>query len=578
MRGSCRYRPVMDVRTIDRSLETLASSRRRWARLPISTKIYLLEDIRRRVGDVAASWVEAARSAKRVPPASRFLGEEWTSGPYAVASAAAAFAETLRRVEGGHSTVPPGSVRTLPNGQVAVRVFPMNTEDRLVLSGHTADVWMQPGLTEADVRRRAGAFYREPKPDGSLAVVLGAGNIASIPALDLMTELFTHGSVVALKLNPINGYLDEFFEEIFAALISGGFVRIVSGGTEEGAYLTRHDLVDRIHVTGATSTHDAIVFGTDSDAATRKAADDPVITTPVTSELGGVGPTIVVGGTWSDADIRYQAEHIISQKLHNHGFNCVACQILVIPEAWDQGDELLDAMRSVVCDLEGRWAYYPGASDRQQAALDAHPGAEVLTDGLAPVTFITDLEPGDPDEVCFTTEFFGAVLGVVRVPGSDVDSYLRNAVAFANERLDGNLGANLIVHPGLMSQHNETIERAVQDLQYGTVAVNSWVGVAFAMTRATWGGFPGNPRNNIRSGNGIAHNALMLDGVERTVVHGAFAPFPRTIGQRVWHVEPRPPHFVTNSSAAIIGERLTEYVVTGSPKPIPGLLAAALRG
>jgi aldehyde dehydrogenase (NAD(P)+) len=567
----------MELRTIDRSLGVLAANRRRWARLPIPTKIYLLDGIRRRVGSVAASWVEAARLAKRVDPGSRFLGEEWTSGPYAVASAAAAFAETLRRVDRGDSPVPADSVRTLPNGQVAVRVFPITRGDRLLLSGHSADVWMQPGLTETDVRRRAAGFYREEKPNGSVAVVLGAGNIASIPALDLMTELFTHGSVVAVKLNPINAYLGAFFEEVFESLIDGGFVRFVYGGTEEGTYLTRHPLVDRIHVTGATSTHDAIVFGSGSDAAARKAADDPVITTPVTSELGGVGPTIVVGGTWSDADIRYQAEHIISQKLHNHGFNCVACQVLVIPERWRQGDALLDAMRSVVGRLDGRWAYYPGASDRQRAALQTHPDAEVLTDGSAPVTFITDLDPGNRSEVCFTTEFFGAVLGVVRIPGSDAASYLKNAVGFANEMLDGNLGANVIVHPAVIATEAEVIERAVQDLRYGTIAVNSWVGVAFAMTRATWGGFPGNRRNNIQSGSGIAHNALMLDGVERTVVHGTFAPFPRTIRQRVWHAEPLPPHFVTNRNAAVIGERITEYAVTGSVRPIPGLLAAALR-
>ena len=567
----------MDVSRTDRSLEVLDANRRRWARLPVSTKIYLLEDVRRRVGEVAASWVEAARVAKRIAPGSPLLGEDWTSGPYAVASAAAAYAETLRRLERGDAVVPSNLIRTLPNGQAAVRVFPTTTEDRLLLSGHTADVWMQPGLTERDVERRAAAFYRGQEHDGAVAVVLGAGNIAAIPALDLLTELFTHGSVVALKLNPVNAYLGVFFEEIFGAFVDGGFVRLVYGGTEEGTYLTRHSLVDRIHVTGATSTHDAIVYGTGSDAAARKAADDPVIDAPVTSELGGVGPTIVVGGEWSDADLRYQAEHIVSQKLHNHGFNCVACQILVLPESWNQADDLLNAMRSVVAALDERWAYYPGAINRQRDALEAHPEAEILTDGYAPVTFITDLDPGDPNEVCFTTEFFGAVLGVVRLPGVDTGSYLRNAVGFANEMLDGNLGANMLIHPATMSKHAEDFDNAIHELRYGTIAVNSWVGVAFAMTRATWGGFPGNRRNDIRSGNGIAHNALMLDGVERTVVHGTFAPFPRTIRQGVWHAEPLPPHFVTNASAAVIGERLTQYAATGSAKPIPALFAAALR-
>jgi len=575
---SQRYRLVMDVSTIDRSLGVLAENSERWTRLPISTKIYLLDDVRQRVGGVAALWVEAARIAKRLAPGSPLLGEDWTSGPYATASAAAAYAETLRRIDRGDPVVPPQLIRTLPNGQVAVRVFPTNTEDRLLLSGHTADVWMLPGITEDDAERRAAAFYRAREPHDSVAVVLGAGNIASIPALDLLTELFTHGSVVALKLNPVNAYLGEFFETIFAPLIEGGFVRLLYGGTEEGTYLTRHSLVDRIHVTGATSTHDAIVFGTGPDAAARKAADDPVIDTPVTSELGGVGPTIVVGGEWSDADLRHQAEHIISQKLHNHGFNCIACQILVLPESWNQADDLLNAMRSVVADLDERWAYYPGAIDRQQAALEAHPEAEVLSDGSAPVTFITDLDPDDPNEVCFTTEFFGAVLGVVRLPGVDAGSYLRNAVRFANEMLDGSLGANVIVHPATMSKHSQDFDDAVRDLRYGTIAVNSWVGVAFAMTRATWGSFPGNRRNDIRSGNGIAHNALMLDGVERTVVHGTFAPFPRTIRTGVWHAEPLPPHFVTNTNAAVIGELLTEYAATGSIKPIPRLLAAALRG
>lgn len=567
----------MDVSRTDRSLEILDANRRRWARLPVSTKIYLLEDVRRRVGEVAASWVEAARVAKRIAPGSPLLGEDWTSGPYAVASAAAAYAETLRRLERGDVVVPSNLIRTLPNGQVAVRVFPTTTEDRLLLSGHTADVWMQPGLTERDVERRAAAFYREHENNGAVAVVLGAGNIASIPALDLLTELFTHGSVVALKFNPVNAYLGVFFEEIFGALVDGGFVQLLYGGTEEGTYLTHHRLVNRIHLTGATSTHDAIVYGTGSDAAARKAADNPVIDAPVTSELGGVGPTIVVGGEWSDADLRYQAEHIVSQKLHNHGFNCVACQILILPESWSQADDLLNAMRSVIAELDERWAYYPGAINRQREALEAHPEAEILTDGYAPVTFITDLDPGDPNEVCFTTEFFGAVLGVVRLPGADAGSYLRNAVGFANEALDGNLGANVLIHPATMSKHPEEFDDALRDLRYGTIAVNSWVGVAFAMTRATWGGFPGNRRNDIRSGNGVAHNALMLDGVERTVVHGAFAPFPRTIRQGVWHTEPLPPYFITNASAAVIGERLTQYAVTGSAKPIPALFAAALR-
>jgi aldehyde dehydrogenase (NAD(P)+) len=568
----------MDTSLIDAALQALDLNKTRWARLPIATRIHLLDDIRKRVGAVAHAWVEAAAAAKRIPPDSQLVGEEWTSGPYAVATGAAAIAETLRRIDTGTPVLEGLPIRRLANGQVAVRVFPANSEDRLFLSGHTAEVWMQPGIDEADLEQSAASFYRTAKPAGSVALVLGAGNISSIAPLDVLTELFTHGAVAAVKLNPVNAYLGPFLEEIFGQLVEGGFVRFVYGGTDEGVYLTRHELVERIHVTGAGKTHDAIVYGAGEDGVRRKIADEPIISAPVTSELSAIGPTIVVGGEWSDADLRYQAAHIMSQKLHNHGFNCVACQVLVLPEEWDQADDLLDAMRAVVSQVGGRGAYYPGAVERYAAVVAAHPSAEVLTNGAGPVTFITDLDAAIADDVCFTTEFFGAVLGVVRLPGSDTEAFLDNAVTFVNETLEGNLGANLIIHPTTAKQDSFALETAIHDLRYGTIAVNSWVGVAFAMNRATWGAFPGNPRNDIASGTGVVHNSLMLEGTERTVVRGAFAPFPRTLRQGVFHAEPTPPYFITNRQAAHLGELLTEFAVSGSRKAAPAIVATAMRG
>ena len=568
----------MDTNPIDIALKALDANKTRWARLPVATKIYLLDAIRARVGSVSHAWIEAATEAKQIPPGSQLVGEEWTSGPYALAAGATAIADTLRRIEDGTPILDGFPVRELDNGQVAVRVFPATSEDRLFLSGHTAEVWMQPGVEEDDLERNAASFYRDPSPQGSVSLVLGAGNIASIAPLDVLTELFNRGFVTAVKLNPVNAYLGPFFEEVFEPLIEGGFVRFIYGGTEEGIYLTRHALVEHIHVTGAATTHDAIVYGTGEEGARRKAADEPLNSTPVTSELGGVGPTIVVGGEWSEADLRYQAAHIMSQKLHNHGFNCVACQVLILPEEWDQGDDLLDAMRDVVAEIDERGAYYPGAVERQSAAVAAHENAEILTGGAAPVTFITDLDPEVTDDLCFTTEFFDPVLGVVRLPGSDAKAFLNNAVAFANETLDGNLGANLIIHPATAKENSAALESAINDLRYGTIAVNSWVGVAFAMNRGTWGAFPGNPRNDIASGTGVVHNSLMLEGTERTVVRGAFAPFPRTLRQGVVHTEPTPPFFVTNRQAAHLGELLTEAAVSGSRKTLPAIVATAMRG
>ncbi len=568
----------MDTSPIDAALETLDANKTRWARLPIATKIYLLDAMRARVGTVAQAWVADATAAKGIPDDSHLAGEEWTSGPFAFAIAAVALAATLRRIEAGSPVLEGITTRTLPNGQAAVRVWPVTLEDRLFLSGHTADVWMQPGIAEDDIERNAAVFYRKAEPEGSVALVLGAGNIASIAPLDVLTELFNHGAVVAVKLNPVNAYLGPFLEEVFDPLIDGGFVRFVYGGTEEGAYLAQHELIDRIHITGAARTHDAIVYGTGSDAVARKLADRPINSKPVTSELGGVGPTIVVGGEWSEADLRYQAEHIISQKLHNHGYNCIACQVLVLPEEWEQADELLDAMRSVVAEIDNRDAYYPDAVERHAAVIAMHPDAEVLTDGAGPVTFITNTDPSEGNDVCFTTEFFGAVLAVTRLPGPDTGTFLKNAVTFANDTLDGNLGANLIIHPATAKQDSAVLDSAIEELRYGTIAVNSWIGVAFAMSRGTWGAFPGNERDDIQSGRGVVHNSLMLTGTQRTVVHGSFAPFPRTLRQGIIHTAPTPPFFVTNRQAARLGELLTERAVSGSCSTLPKIVTTAIRG
>ena len=51
------------------------------------------------------------------------------------------------------------------------------------------------------------AFYRERGPHGGVALVLGAGNVNSIPPLDALYRLIARGQVVLLKMNPVNDYL-----------------------------------------------------------------------------------------------------------------------------------------------------------------------------------------------------------------------------------------------------------------------------------------------------------------------------------------------------------------------------------
>ena len=47
----------------------------------------------------------------------------------------------------------------------------------------------------------------------------------------------------------------------YEPLVEAGYVEVVYGGTKEGAFLSNHDLVRSIHLTGSTATYDAVVWG-----------------------------------------------------------------------------------------------------------------------------------------------------------------------------------------------------------------------------------------------------------------------------------------------------------------------------
>jgi aldehyde dehydrogenase (NAD(P)+) len=459
---------------------------------------------------------------------------------------------------------------------VVARVYPTTLIERLLLSGYRAEVWMDPSVRLDGLPSTTATFYDRIEPEGAVTVILGAGNIASIPPLDLLHKLYVEGSVTVMKMNPVNEYLGPIFEGIFEPLIEAGFVRFTYGGTDVGDYLVRHPSVDRIHITGSARTHDTIVFGSGPEGRQRKQRDEPVLDKPITSELGGVGPTIVVPGPWDEADYRFQAEHIATQKLHNSGFNCVASQVLVLPEGWEGSDLLLDEVRRRLAAAEARPPYYPGVASRDEAARASHPGHESLAG--AHRTLIVGVDALDLHAHSFTKEFFGPTYATTTLPGRTPAAFLRAAVDFANTTLAGTLGANIIVHPSTAKEMGPALDRAIADLRYGTVAVNTWTALAFLLPRSAWGPFPGHTREDIGSGAGFVHNAVMFDKPQKNVVYGPFRPIPRALLKREWHLSPRPPWFVTNKTAHVTAERLTRYAADNKLRHLPGIFTSALRG
>jgi aldehyde dehydrogenase (NAD(P)+) len=477
----------VDTGHLDQALATLAEHKTVWARLPIKDKIQYLIEVRQATLGNAQRWADAETKAKQLHVGSPLVGAEaWLAGPYGLVAWLSASIKTLTALNTGADLLDHVKLHRGVDGKLVARVLPFDMYEELLFHGITADVWMQEGVTEQNLRENMASFYRREDPDGELALVLGAGNVSAIVPLDILDRMINCGEVVICKMNPVNEYLGPIFENIFAQLVRDGYLAFVYGAGDVGAYLTRHDAVQAIHITGSAHTHDLIVYGPGEEGQRRKAADDRVVDKPINSELGGVGATIVLPGPWTEADFGFQAEHVVTQKLHNAGHNCVASQVLVLPADWDGSSRMVDEVRRRLEASEPRVAYYPGTEERLSALQQAEPATQELG-GNAKRLFAADVDAA-VDHYGFRTEFFAPAMVTTSLPG-DAGQFLQRAVDFCNDRLYGTLSVNLIVHPKTRRRLGADFDRAIAALRYGGIGINVWVGAAFLLPRAAWGAY-----------------------------------------------------------------------------------------
>ena len=564
------------VKEYDAALDALNAAKDTWAKTSIADRISLLDQVKDNLMTVATAWAQTATRLKQIPERSPLSGEEWTSGPYAVMLACNALISTLRQME-SKTFLKHLSKRQLTTGQLAVKVMPYSIWDHLLLSGVKAEIWMKKSVSVANLHDHTAIAYDIPLAarKGKVALILGAGNIASIAPLDVFQKLFLENQVVILKAHPVNDYLTKFLEVALKPLIDLDALRIVKGDAAAGAYLTTHAIIEELHITGAVATHDAIVWGIGAEGEKNRKENTPQNFKRFTSELGAVCPTIVVPGPWSAADLKFQAEQIATHKLHNSGFNCVACQVLIMPKGWDKAAILMANLNAVVQN-SNRGAYYPGAADRLDAFKSKAKTYKSVARGEAPSLIINDVNESD----WFTkTEVFAPAMSTHEMDAPNAQTYLQSAIAYANDQLYGTLGANILIHPKTIKEIGKTkFENIIADLHYGTIAINAWTGLAFLATACPWGAFPGHTPQDIQSGNGTVHNTFMLEDTERVVIQAPWAPFPRGILSGQFTLLPRPPWFITNKKQDKLGRLLTQFQHRPSWSKLPRIFLNALLG
>ncbi len=557
---------------MEAALATLQEQKQAWVKVAARERVALVDALIRDFAAIAPRWVEAGILAKGINPGAPGVGEEWAAGAWAVIKQLRQLRQALANIATSGQPRIPGPVTTRPDGQVVAQVFPQSTYDKLFFGGVKAEIWMEPGITKEQLTSTQAAIYKDKNHEGKVALVLGAGNVASIGPLDIVYKLFMEDQVVLYKTNPVNAYLGPLLQECFRVLIEPGYLRVVYGGAAEGAYLCNHSAVEEIHITGSDKTFDAIVFGTGEEGAKRKAEKTPLLNKQITGELGNVSPVIVVPGPWSQSDLSYQAAHITSMLINNAGFNCNATRVVIQHAGWSQRGDLLREVRDTLAKVPLRNAYYPGARDRQRAFVAAHPDAEEFgtpqNQELA-WTFITDIDARQTDDICFTTEAFCGLFGETALEAGSVVEYIDRAVEFANEEIWGTLNATILVHPESLKdpQIAQAVERAIANLRHGSIGLNYWAGISFALGTTTWGAFPGHPIYDIQSGNGVVHNTLMFAHPQKSVLRG---PFRST---------PTPTWFVTEAAkGARVFPKLVQFEAAPSPLRVPGILWSAIKG
>jgi aldehyde dehydrogenase (NAD(P)+) len=573
MSATARSRAATPHPQLDESLQTLREHAREFARLGAHERAALLRACLPRLVALAPRWVEAAANAKGLPLDEPQAAEEWFAGPITTLRNIRLLVESLEQIaRSGKPTLPKNAFSTTYDGRTQVEVFPPNALDAALFAGFSARVRMERGMTEREGRERQASHYARREPEGSVAVVLGAGNVASIPPMDALYKLFVEGRVCLVKMNPVNEYLGAFFEEAFQPLLERGFLRFAYGGAEVGSYLVYHPAVDDVHITGSDRTHDLIVWGPPGPERTRRMEqNDPVLKKSISSELGCVTPVVIVPGPYSDAELQFLAENIATMVANNASCNCNAAKMLVTSKAWPQRDELLRRVRVLLAGHTPRKAYYPGATDRFQSLLEGRDN--VVRVGVAdqdalPWALVFDLDVTDTRERLFTTEPFCPILSEVPLPESDAAEFITAATRFCNERLWGTLSASVIIHPSTERQPGAAaaLEKAIAELRYGAVAVNHWPGLVYGLVTPPWGAHPSSTLQNIQGGLGWVHNTFMLEGIEKVVLRGPLTVFPR------------PPWFITNKKSLQVARKMFAFEQAPSWLKVPGVALAALGG
>jgi acyl-CoA reductase-like NAD-dependent aldehyde dehydrogenase len=554
---------------IDQYLTDLLQNKNAWISVSIEERIELLEDINENLLRISDRWINASMKAKGIPEKSAGEGEEWMILAKAFRTIRL-LKRTLQDIKKHGAPKLPNLVSKKKNDQFVAKIFPYNWIDRLLFQKISGKIWLKKGITTEEIFSKQAKINKKENQTGGVCLVLAAGNVSDLSIVDPLYKLFVCNKVIVYKTNPVNSYLGPLLQECYQSLIKKNYLRIAYGGVEESSYLSHHQSVDEIHLTGSDKTYEAIVFGTGKEGRENKLKKQPILKKQFSAELGNITPVIVVPGPWSEKDLKVKALDLVSSLAFNAGFNCLTPRVIVTHKNWELREKFIENISNIFKLLPIRKAYYSGAAKRYKMFLDVFPSASQfgeMTNDKLPWTFITDVNPNDKENICFKEEAFCSLFAETALEAADASDFLNKAVDFANETLWGTLASSLIVHPKSLKdpQISEAVEQAIEKLRYGAIGVNLRTEFPYYLVETPWGAFPGHDQFDIQSGTGKVGNLFMFDEPQKTVCYGPFKMWPN-------------PFVVTCNNYYNFSRKMAYFESSPSIWKLPGVIWNALKG
>jgi acyl-CoA reductase-like NAD-dependent aldehyde dehydrogenase len=469
-----------------------------WAATPLEQRLEILEQLQlnmlRHADELAAADVETRNA---------LVGEEVYTAAVSAFGTVGLIGGTVAATIDLYHSLSHGQMMTaraitpLADGRYDLEVYPQTTKDRVTAGrqrGH---------LRISGEPRQANPLE---KPAGVIAV-LGAGNYSA--SIETIKALFWENKAAIHKPHHLNEATDAVWQKVFAPLVELGALAFCDA--DDGRALTQLPGLTAIYFTGGTNSAKAIMAATD---------------TPLISECGGNNPCIVVPGDrpWTDREITHQAVQFVTLAKLNGGAVCGRAQTLVTSAHWPQRDQFLNAIRKAFTeDTPAISTYYPGSDDVAERFAQEHPEAEVLRaeDGRQAATDGLLIAGAAPDGFAARNEAFCQVIAEVPIDApASADAFLPAAVRYCNETLLGSLAAMIVIDDDTRRARQATLDRAVSDLKYGAVAVNTIPALVFTNPYLIWGG--NEAGQELVSGHGNFGNLLGYENVEKAVLYDQF--------------------------------------------------------